>query len=1049
LHRARDKDEDRESESDHEYKQAPVSGSKLVRWSEVAQKSKPGNLWIVIHDNVYDVSQWAEEHPGGLLLLLAFGGRDATEPFETMGHSVIAKREMKKLFVGRIDPDDTWAVEKKTVDPRMKLTGGPHTERRAVLTGGPASSSFCQLKAAEEVWDVNSHGFLPARDPVNIEALNGTPWEVFVEMTHLLPALGVTGALRRYLDSNLAIQARMIACGDDSAIQDLSQEQMERAFGMVGYTMVAYWRSGTLEFSTGVKGSATKLGSGGSCGATMEAPDQLPAFLSKPMLLLSGELERPPMIDYCSSVLYNWTRINPDGPITPSNIRCIHRLTGLLDEEWFFKTHVVIESEATHAVAAIVGMSFTDSEEELLDHLIALEEALWRVVRACLPIMYERSEDGTPKCSENIFYQILRPLIKSGELVFDGPGEPTQKKLTGPSGAMSTLLPCVDAALGIPVTSQRLRDTLMLFEKSMPKEHRHFLATLRAKQTIRDRIVGLSQAAPNTGHTEALKRAFNRCISRVLDFRWQHWQYVKNFIMKPGNISNAVGTGGTTFDFLQQHITDTEQARFHEESEDYGWPLAQAPELLPMRNLAVMPLPTQDFWSVDGRHGLLSREPLSGPGEAWAKHLRDDIRAALHVLWDLATKMPSLVTANGPFHQVCEAASEKLAAIQDDRKILQMSEVCREHLMSTLCHVASGCLANGAKKPPRCIDRPLQVVARSVGRPAKLEFSELVLCNWCWLSHGGSEPARLLPGRQHSGGNIPGADAVSGEDDRPVLTLQVWWRFLACPDEEWYRSIHIYMNQEARDIVAAIRVGQVAMREGNDVGVVACMENMSSWLDRFCDYFDNFFEEKDSRTESVMFKRLHPFIAGTGTRQTGIVGNDWDEVGCWVYACGSSVLLPALHAYLGIKMIDIGPTGSDEADRHANMYRQQLQEFRISMPMLHRAFLEELERPGTSLRQYCLRRFGQQSRTVEQLHNLEVAYNDALNALIRFLSRRVHLVCRLIPQIAGGFGAMHHEVEESMRRSRLMLLKMRQRVDRCLDTSEAWRPASAERPGAA
>jgi len=173
-----------------------------------------------------------------------------------------------------------------------------------------------------------------------------------------------------------------------------------------------------------------------------------------------------------------------------------------------------------------------------------------------------------------------------------------------------------------------------------------------------------------------------------------------------------------------------------------------------------------------------------------------------------------------------------------------------------------------------------------------------------------------------------------------------------------------------------------------------------------------------------MMRRLYPFIAP---------GMDWEEVGCWVYTCGSSALMPALHAYLGVKMIDICQTDSAEADRLAVMFRQRLLEFRISMPTLHRAFVEELERPGTSLRQYCLRRFGQQSRTVEQLHNLEVAYNDALNALIRFLSRRVHLVFRLIPQVAGGLGAMHHEVEESMRRSRLMLLKMRQRVDRCME----------------
>merc|ERR1712232_1424338 len=104
------------------------------------------------------------------------------------------------------------------------------------------------------------------------------------------------------------------------------------------------------------------------------------------------------------------------------------------------------------------------------------------------------------------------------------------------------------------------------------------------------------------------------------------------------------------------------------------------------------------------------------------------------------------------------------------------------------------------------------------------------------------------------------------------------------------------------------------------------------------------------------------------------------------------------------------------------------------MPQLHRAFLEELEKPGVSLRQYCFRRFGAKSVPVELLHDLEVAYNDALNALVRFLSRRMRLVSRFFPNFASNFGVLHSEIEAAMRRSSLRLLKMRRHVDRFLET---------------
>jgi len=189
------------------------------------------------------------------------------------------------------------------------------------------------------------------------------------------------------------------------------------------------------------------------------------------------------MVDYASTVLYNWVRVDPSGPISMSNVRCAVRLTGLLDEEWFFKTHVVIESEASYVISAVIGAMSAEEPSELLEQLVAMEDAMWRVVRACLPIMYERDNSGTPKCSPDMFYRILRPLIKSGDLHFDAEQGPGVLSLQGPSGAMSSLLPAVDAALGIKMTSEKLREALKLFELSMPRRHRELLADLRRGRT--------------------------------------------------------------------------------------------------------------------------------------------------------------------------------------------------------------------------------------------------------------------------------------------------------------------------------------------------------------------------------------------------------------------------------------------------------------------------------------------------------------------------------------------------------------------------------------
>jgi len=358
-----------------------------------------------------------------------------------------------------------------------------------------------------------------------------------------------------------------------------------------------------------------------------------------------------------------------------------------------------------------------------------------------------------------------------------------------------------------------------------------------------------------------------------------------------------------------------------------------------------------------------------------------------------------------------------LAAMQDDRAVAGLSEVAREHLMTTLTHIAAGCVATGHKKPPRCVEKPLQVVARSVGRPPHMDFAELVLNNW-----NVSEIACV--DRDDSQEE---EQAANGKEVGPRFRHQVVWRFLAMPDEEWYRATHIIMHEEAREIVAAIRVGHVAMRDQNDIAAVSSMVRIGAWCNKFCDYFDAYFECKDSRTESVMVRRLEPFISHGGLHDLTS-----EETACWVYCMGSSVLLPALHAFFGVQMCPVMETDNPDVESLGATMRRTLQEARVFMPGPHREFIELLEKPGVSVRQYCFRRFGAKSVSVEVLHDLEAGYNDSLNTLVRFLSRRVHLVSRFFPPLAGTFGALNSDIEAAMQHSRLQLLKMRQRVFRSM-----------------
>ena len=52
---------------------------------------------------VYDVTEYARDHPGGLDVLLEVAGKDATSEYEDVGHSQDASEIMQSFLVGVLE----------------------------------------------------------------------------------------------------------------------------------------------------------------------------------------------------------------------------------------------------------------------------------------------------------------------------------------------------------------------------------------------------------------------------------------------------------------------------------------------------------------------------------------------------------------------------------------------------------------------------------------------------------------------------------------------------------------------------------------------------------------------------------------------------------------------------------------------------------------------------------------------------------------------------------------------------------------------------------
>ncbi|XP_019360903.1 PREDICTED: cytochrome b5 [Gavialis gangeticus] len=93
-----------------------AGGSPIFTLEEVSSRASSREAWLVIHGRVYDVSRFLAEHPGGEEVLLEQAGRDATESFEDVGHSIDAREMLKQYYIGEVHPCDRKTESSKDPD---------------------------------------------------------------------------------------------------------------------------------------------------------------------------------------------------------------------------------------------------------------------------------------------------------------------------------------------------------------------------------------------------------------------------------------------------------------------------------------------------------------------------------------------------------------------------------------------------------------------------------------------------------------------------------------------------------------------------------------------------------------------------------------------------------------------------------------------------------------------------------------------------------------------------------------------------------------------
>eukprot|EP00835_Amoeboradix_gromovi_P003114 NODE_194_length_15414_cov_0.324127.p11 type:complete len:125 gc:universal NODE_194_length_15414_cov_0.324127:2528-2154(-) len=81
---------------------------------QVQSHTKRNDVWMAIHNKIYDVSKFLDAHPGGEEVLMDHAGQEATGSFEDIGHSDEAREMMAEYLIGNLKKS---AIQGKNEDP--------------------------------------------------------------------------------------------------------------------------------------------------------------------------------------------------------------------------------------------------------------------------------------------------------------------------------------------------------------------------------------------------------------------------------------------------------------------------------------------------------------------------------------------------------------------------------------------------------------------------------------------------------------------------------------------------------------------------------------------------------------------------------------------------------------------------------------------------------------------------------------------------------------------------------------------------------------------
>ncbi|KAI1412220.1 indoleamine 2,3-dioxygenase family protein [Hypoxylon sp. FL1857] len=292
----------------------------------------------------------------------------------------------------------------------------------------------------------------------------------------------------------------------------------------------------------------------------------LPAQLSRPIVRCAELAGFKPFMEYAGSyALFNYRLQNPDAGLEYSNLRLIrafeHGLDPTSSEAGFVLVHVDMVKNSgplVHGTMSCLraldnadGVSSQQQRKAFNEGMRSIVNAMQKV-NGVMETMWMKSKPRSYTSFRTFIFGITSQSMFPDGVVYEGVNDGKPLSFRGESGANDTMIPLMDNFLQVQMPDTPLTEILRDFRDYRPSNHRQFLVEVKKSSEelgAKDFAlsVGIERNSSLTDEDLELvkesRRLWLQALNQVRDFRWRHWCFAREYILK--QTSHPTATGGS------------------------------------------------------------------------------------------------------------------------------------------------------------------------------------------------------------------------------------------------------------------------------------------------------------------------------------------------------------------------------------------------------------------------------------------------------------------------------------------------------------------------